>query len=75
MAIIVYDGPIDDSHGVIQFLRHEADELRALRKAIDSREKTIVMGVNKDTMECPGLTVGSTVLEGLLRELGVVFTP
>ena len=73
--IIVYDGSIEDSRAVIQFLRHEADKLRALRKVIVSPEKTVIKDVNKDTMEFPGLTYGSTVLEELLRELGVVFTP
>ena len=73
--MIVYDGSIDDSHAVVQFLRHEADKLRALRKVIVSHEKTVIKDINKDTMEFPGLTYGSKVLEALLRELGVVFTP
>jgi hypothetical protein len=74
LEMIVYDGSIEDSHSVIQFLRHEADKLRALRRIIISPEKTVIKDLNKDTMEFPGLTYGSPVLEELLRELGVVFT-
>jgi hypothetical protein len=73
--MIVFDGPIEDPRAVIQFLRHESDKLRALRKIIVSPEKTVVQDVNRDTMEFPGLTYGSTVLEELLRELGVIFKP
>ena len=73
--MIVYTGPVDDSHELIQFLRREADQLRALRKLVVSREKTVVLDVNADGMEFPGLTYGSPVLEELLRELGVIFTP
>jgi hypothetical protein len=40
-----------------------------------SREKTVVLDVNGDGIEFPGLTYGSPVLEELLRELGVIFTP
>jgi hypothetical protein len=49
------------------------DKLRALRKLIINREKTVVWDVNKDTMEFPGLTYGCPSLDELLRELGVVF--
>ena len=72
--MLVYKGSIEDSHAVIQFLRHEADKLRTLRKVVISPEKTVVYDINRDTMEFPGLTYGSTVLEQVLRELGVVFT-
>jgi len=73
--MIVYPGPIDDPHEVIQFLRKEADKLRALRKIVISPEKTVVLDVNSDALEFPGLTYGSPSLEELLRELGVIFTP
>jgi hypothetical protein len=72
--MLVYEGSIEDEGAVIQFLRHEADKLRALRKVIVSTEKTVIQDVNRETMEFPGLTYGSKVLERLLRELGVVFT-
>ena len=71
--MIVYTGSVEDSHEVIQFLRREADKLRALRKVAVSREKTIVLDVNLDGIEFPGLTYGSSTLEELLRELGVIF--
>ena len=73
--MIVYNGPLDDSDEMIQFLRRELLALRTLRKAIISRKKTIVLDVNGDGIEFPGLTYGSEALEALLRELGVVFTP
>ena len=73
--MIVYPGPVEDSHEVIQFFRREVDKLRALRKLAVSREKTVVLDVNSDGIEFPGLTYGSTTLEELLRELGVIFTP
>ena len=73
--MIVYPGPVDDPHEVIQFFRKEADKLRALRKIVISREKTVVLDVNADTLEFPGLTYGSQSLEELLREVGVIFTP
>lgn len=72
--MLVYQGAIEDEREVIQFLRHESDKLRALRRVVISPEKTVIQDVNRDTMEFPGLTYGSTVLERLLRELGVVFT-
>lgn len=75
LGMLVYEGPVDDERAVIQFLRHESGKLRALRRVVITPEKTIVHDVNRDTMEFPGLTYGSTVLERLLRELGVVFTP
>ena len=73
--MIVYPGPVEDPHAVIQFLRKEADQLRALRKIVISLEKTVVLDVNSDGIEFPGLTYGSASLEELLRELGVIFTP
>ena len=73
--MIVYPGPVEDSHDVIQFFRREADRLRALRKIVISPEKTAVLDVNSDSIEFPGLTYGSLALEDLLRELGVIFTP
>lgn len=38
--MIVDDGSYDDFHEVIQFLRHEADKLRALRKVTFRMKKT-----------------------------------
>jgi len=71
--MIVYNGSLEDTRELIQFFRFESPKLRALRKLIISREKTIVKDVNGDTIEFPGLTYGSATLEELLRELGVVF--
>ncbi len=71
--MIVYTGLSDDSSALIQFFRREVDSLRALRKVIISKEKTVVYDVNGDGIEFPGLTYGSSTLEELLRELGVVF--
>ena len=73
--MIVYTGSLEDSGAVIQFFRKEAATLRTLRKLIISREKTVVLDVNGDGIEFPGLTYGSATLEALLRELGVIFTP
>ena len=73
--MVVYTGPVDDSRELIQFFRREAAKLRALRKLIISREKTVVKDVNGDGLEFPGLSYGSQSLEELLRELGVIFTP
>ena len=73
--MIVYPGPVADPHEVIQFFRREVDKLRALRKIVISREKTVVLDVNHDGIEFPGLTYGAQALEELLRELGVIFTP
>ena len=71
--MIVYSGPIEDSHELIQFLRREEDKLRSLRKLVIDREKTAVYDVNGDGIEFPQLTYGCQALEELLRELGVVF--
>lgn len=71
----VYTGPLDDSHQLIQFLRRETNQLRTLRRLVVSREKTVVMDVNGDGVEFPGLTYGCGALDEVLRELGVIFTP
>src|SRR6516225_3072573 len=73
--MIIYTGPVDDAHALIQFLRREVDNLRALKKVVVSPERTLVKDVNGDAIEFPALTYGSPVLEELLRELGVVFSP
>jgi hypothetical protein len=73
--MIVYTGPLEDSAAMIQFFRREAPNLRALRKLIISREKTVVEDVNHDAIEFPGLTYGNKALEALLHEVGVIFTP
>ena len=73
--MIVYTGSIEDAHAVVQFFRHEVDKLRALKKVVITREKTVVKDVNGDEMEFPGLTYGCAALEELLRDLGVVFSP
>ena len=71
--MVVYTGPIDDAHELIQFFRATAATMRNLRRIIITPEKTVVKDVNADSIEFPGLTYGSAVLEELLRELGVVF--
>jgi hypothetical protein len=73
--MIIYTGPVDDAHAVVQFLRHEVDNLRALKKVIISPEKTVVKDVNGDGIEFPGLTYGCTSLDELLHDLGVIFSP
>src|SRR2546427_10814339 len=73
--MILYSGSVDDSREVIQFFRREVDKMRALRKLVVNREKTVIFDVNRDTMEFPGLTYGNATLDELLRELGVVFNP
>jgi len=70
--MIVYGGSIEDPTEVIQFFRREAGKLRALRRLVVNREKTIVWDVNRDGIEFPGLSYGCSVLDELLRELGVV---
>ena len=72
--MIVYPGSIDDAHELIQFYRREVDKLRALKKVVISREKTVVKDVDGDEIEFPGLTYGCSALDELLRELGVVFS-
>ena len=73
--MIVYTGSIGEPHDLIQFFRREVGKLKALRKIVINRQKTVVSDVNKDTMEFPGLTYGNKSLDELLRELGVVFNP
>src|SRR5213592_3890635 len=73
--MIVYSGSLDDSRQLIQFFRREAANLRILRKLVVSRDKTVVLDVNRDGIEFPGLTYGSATLEELLREVGVIFSP
>jgi hypothetical protein len=73
--MVVYTGSIEDSHELIQFYRREAAKLRDMRRLVVSREKTVVRDVNGDGIEFPGLTYGSAMLEELLRELGVIFSP
>src|SRR6059036_657967 len=73
--MIVYPGPVDDDRELIQFFRRESPKLRALKKLIISREKTVVLDVNGDGVEFPSLTYGNVTLERLLQELGVIYTP
>jgi hypothetical protein len=75
LVMIVYNGSLEDSGELIQFFRREADKLKALRKLVVNREKTVVWDVNKDSIEFPGLTYGCASLDELLRELGIVFNP
>jgi len=71
--MIVYAGSVDDTHELIQFVRREVDNLKTLRKLIVSREGTVLQDVNGNGIEFPGLTCGSTSLDRLLQEFGVVF--
>jgi hypothetical protein len=71
----VYTGSVEDAHELIQFLRREMTKLRALRRLVISRQKTVVLDVNGDGIEFPGLTYGCASLDEVLRELGVIFTP
>src|SRR5579872_6678480 len=73
--MLVYTGSLEDSAALVQFVRHESANLRSLRKLIVDREKTVVRDVNGDTLEFPGLTYGNPLLDTLLEELGVIFTP
>jgi hypothetical protein len=72
-GMIVYGGSIEDAREMIQFFRREVGKLKALRKLVVNSERTVVLDVNKDGMEFPGLTYGNKSLEELLRELGIVF--
>lgn len=74
VEMIVYPGPLEDIHMLIQFFRREAPKLRILRRLIVSRDKTVVLDVNRDGIEFPGLTFDSPALERLLQDLGVVFS-
>ena len=71
--MIVYTGSLENPTELIQFFRHEVGNMKALRKLIINARKTVILDVNKDGMEFPGLTYGSESLEELLRELGIVF--
>jgi len=71
--MIVYSGSVENAPELIQFFRREVGKMKALRKLVVNSEKTVVLDVNKDGMEFPGLTYGSKSLEELLRELGIVF--
>jgi hypothetical protein len=73
--MVAYSGPVEDADALIQFLRREMNRLRVLRRLRISREKTVVLDVNGDGIEFPGLTYGCASLDVLLRELGVIFTP
>jgi len=73
--MIVYSDSLTDSRALIQFFRCHAATLRNLRKVIITRDGTTVLDVNGDGIEFPGLTYGNNVLDELLRELGVIFTP
>src|SRR6516164_8279356 len=72
--MIVYSGPVDDVHTLIQFFRREMPRLRVLRRLIVSKEKTVVLDVNRDSIEFPGLTFDSPALPRLLEDLGVVYS-
>jgi hypothetical protein len=72
--MIVYAGPPDDTHLLIQFFRREAPKLKILRRLIVSQEKTVVLDVNGEGIEFPGLTFDSPGLERLLQDLGVVYS-
>lgn len=73
--MIVYAGSLEDARELILFFRIQAAALRTLRKAVISPERTVVLDVNGDGIEFPGLSYGNTILEDLLRELGVIFNP
>jgi len=72
--MIVYSGPLDDTHTLIQFFRREAPKLRILRRLLVSKDKTLVLDVNRDGIEFPGLTFDSPALPRLLEDLGVVYS-
>ena len=72
--MIVYSEPIEDTHRLIQFFRRESPKLKLLRRLIISPEKTVVLDVNGDGIEFPGLTFDSPALLRLLDDLGVVYS-
>jgi hypothetical protein len=72
--MIVYSGPLDDIHTLIQFFRRAAPDLKILRRLIVTKDKTVVVDVNRDTIEFPGMTFDSPALPRLLEDLGVVFS-
>lgn len=71
----VYTGSLEDSHELILFFRVESAKLRNMRKLTITPETTIAQDVNGDKIEFPGLSYGNPILDLLLRELGVIFTP
>ena len=73
--MIVFTGSLDSADELVQFLRRELPNLRHLRKLIISSEKTVILDVNNDTLEFPGLTYGNPNLDRVLQELGVIFNP
>ena len=73
--MILYTGSLENEHDLIVFFRNEAAKLRNLRKLVITPAGTSITDVNGDGVEFPGLTYGSHVLERLLQEVGVVFTP
>jgi hypothetical protein len=73
--MIVYPGSLENEQELIVFFRNEAAKLRNLRKLVITPGGTSVTDVNGEGIEFPGLTYGSKVLERLLQEVGVVFTP
>jgi len=72
--MIVYQGPNEDTHKLIQFFRRAAPDFKILRRLIVSQDKTVVLDVNRDTIEFPGLTFDSPGLARLLDDLGVVYS-
>jgi hypothetical protein len=72
--MVVYSGPLDDTHQLIQFFRREAPNLYILRRLIVSQEKTVVLDVNRNEIVFPGLTFNSPGLARLLDDLGVVYS-
>ena len=72
--MIVYSGSPEDNHQLIQFFRRRYPDLFVLRKVIVTHEKTVVLDVNRDGIEFPGLTFNSPALETLLQDLGVVYS-
>ena len=72
--MIVYSDRVEDTHTLIQFFRRQAPNLRALRRLVVSKDKTVVLDVNRDGIEFPGLTFDSPALTRLLDDLGVVYS-
>jgi hypothetical protein len=73
--VVIYTGSLTDAYALTRFFRRESANLRALRKLVITREKTVVLDVNGDGIEFPGLTYGISTLDDLLREVGVIFSP
>ena len=71
--MIVYSGSLEDTHSVIQFLRKQAPTFCLLRRLIVMHDKTLVLDVNGDGIEFPGMTFDSPALPRILEDLGVVF--